>query len=46
MRALMGSQCRDMGRDECDFVCDIEKSVLLQSFESSEVLPAYTFGYH
>ena len=46
MRALMGSQCRDMRRGECDFVCDIEKLVLLLSFAPSDVFPAYTFGYH
>ena len=29
-----------------DFVCNIEKLVLLLSFEPSEVFPAYTLGYH
>ena len=46
MRALMGSQCRDMRMVKCDFVCDIEKLVLLLSFEPSEDFPAYTLGYH
>ena len=31
---------------KCDFVCDIEKLVLLLSFDPSEVFPAYTLGYH
>ena len=29
-----------------DFVFDIEKLVLLLSFEPSDVFPAYTLGYH
>ena len=29
-----------------DFVCDIEKLVLLLSFEPSEIFPVYTLGYH
>ena len=29
---------------KCDFVCNIEKFVLLLSFLSSEVFPAYTLG--
>ena len=31
---------------KCDFGCDIEKLVSLLSFETSDVLPAYTVGYH
>ena len=31
---------------KCDFVSDIEKFILLLSFERSEVFPAYTLGYH
>ena len=31
---------------KCDFVCDIEKLVLLLSFEPSDVFPAYTLGYN
>ena len=31
---------------KCDFVCDIEKLVLLLSFEPSEVFPSYTLVCH
>ena len=31
---------------KCDFVCDIEKLVLLLTFEPLEDFPGYTLGYH
>ena len=31
---------------KCDFVCNIEKFVLLLSFKPSEVFPAYILGFH
>ena len=42
----MGSHCRYKRRGEIYFVRDIEKFVLLLSFELSKVFPVYTLVYH
>ena len=31
---------------KCDSACDIERLVLLLSFEPSDVFPEYTFGHY
>ena len=42
----MGCQCIDRDGVKCDIVCDIDKLVLLLSFDPSDFFPAYTLVYH